>query len=143
MNHNGQSQGHVIRTQQSHEPTVIHKVLSRLCNTESDLILCANVIVLTARQMSRDRHGENGRSPKKTNNNTPDHPKALMYKLLKIKKKFGQVGWGRYTFASVCLRNSASNDKYIFAHAVNRSYNFLVEHDAHSDTVRNKKCLHL
>ena len=49
-------------------------------------------------------------------------------------------------FASVRIRNSASNDKYPFAHAVSRSYNFLVnmvKHEkqniAHPDTVRNKK----
>ena len=39
--------------------------------------------------------------------------------------------------------NSASNDKYLFAHAVSRSYNFLVKHEkqnsAHPDTVRIKK----
>ena len=55
----------------------------------------------------------------------------------------GWVGGGDTLFASVRIRNSASNDKYLFAHAVSRSYNFLVKHEkqniAHPDTVRNKK----
>ena len=53
------------------------------------------------------------------------------------------MGGGDTLFASVRIRNSASNDKYLFAHAVNHSYNFLVKHEkkniAHPDTVRNKK----
>ena len=51
-----------------------------------------------------------------------------MFKLLKIKNFSGVWRGQRDTlFASVRLRNSASNDKYTFAHAVNRSYNFLVK----------------
>ena len=53
------------------------------------------------------------------------------------------MGGGDTLFASVRIRNSASNDKYLFAHAVSRSYNFLVRHGeqniAHPDTVCNKK----
>ena len=53
------------------------------------------------------------------------------------------MGGGDTLFASVRIGNSASNDKYLFAHAVNHSYNFLVKHKkkniAHPDTVRNKK----
>ena len=52
-------------------------------------------------------------------------------------------GWGDSLFAAVRIKHSASNDKYLFAHAVSRSYNFLVKHEkqniAHPDTVRNKK----
>ena len=55
----------------------------------------------------------------------------------------GSVGGGDTLFASVRIRNSASNDKYLFAHAVSRSYYFLVKHEkqsiAYRDTVRNKK----
>ena len=40
----------------------------------------------------------------------------------------GGGGGGDTLFASVRIRNSASNDKYLFAHAVSRSYNFLVKH---------------
>ena len=34
------------------------------------------------------------------------------------------MGGGDTLFASVRIRNSASNDKYLFAHAVNHSYNW-------------------
>ena len=57
----------------------------------------------------------------------------------------GCVRGGDTLFVSVRIRNSASNDKCLFAHAVNRSYNFLVKHEkqniAHPDTVHNKKYL--
>ena len=54
------------------------------------------------------------------------------------------VGWvGEILFASVRIRNSAPNDKYLFAHAVSRSYNSLVKNEkqniTHPDTVCKKK----
>ena len=39
------------------------------------------------------------------------------------------MGGGDTLFASVRIRNSASNDKYLFADAVNCSRNFLVKHE--------------